>query len=91
MSKSRRKFPLLIQASGTGFKYHNRKLRYDKLVELPNGSAFKKHSPHWSSSWCYRWSREQAIEDWRNSTRLQNQFLTLEEWLNYWESCTIRK
>lgn len=91
MSRSYKKYPLLIQTAGQGLKYNNRKLRYDKLAELPDGSNFKKHSPRWCPSWKYRWSRDEAIEQWKNDSRLQNKFLTLEEWLNYWESCTIRK
>lgn len=89
MSKSYRKYPLLIQEK-EDLKYLNRKIRYDKFAELPNGSSFKKHSPHWMT-WRYRWSKEDAIKEYYNKPWLQKRFLTLEEWLNYWESCTIRK
>jgi transposase len=90
MGKSYKKYPLLIQDKRQDYRLLNRQLRYDKSAELPNGSAFKKHRPHWYS-WSYRWSREQAIQTYREEPRIQKQFLTLEEWLNYWESCTIRK
>lgn len=90
MGKSYKKYPLLIQDKSQDFRLLNRQLRYDKSAELPNGSAFKRHRPHWYS-WNYRWSKEQAIKEYYATPRIQKQFLTLEKWLNYWESCTIRK
>lgn len=89
MGKSKRKYPIIRQEH-ENYRYLNRKIRHDKLAELPNGGAFRKHSPHWNN-WHYRWTQEDAIKDWYRFSWIQKRFLTLEEWLNYWESCAIRK
>lgn len=90
MSRSYKKYPIIRQEK-EDYRHLNRQLRYDKFAEFPKGSSFKKHKPHWYT-WAYRWTREQAISSYyERRKQMKRDFPTLEEWLNYWESCCIRK
>lgn len=87
MGKSYKKYPLLIQES-EDYRYLNRQLRHDKLAKFPKGGSFKKHRPH--CGWAYRWSKEQAIQEYNERTWIRERY-SYDEWINYWKSCVIRK
>lgn len=42
------------------------------------------------SEWSYYWTKEQAIQDYYRDERIYQHY-TIEEWLQYWESCVKRK
>lgn len=90
MSRSYKKYPLLRIDKKKDFGYLNKSLRREKLVELPNGSYFKKYKSH-EGLWCYRWTEKEAIEEYYTSKYIRYDFPTLEDYLNYWKSLTIRK
>lgn len=89
MSKSYKKYPIVRQEK-EDYHYLNRQLRRDKLAEFPKGAAYRKHKPHYNT-WCYRWTKEQAIQEYSEYDWIKRRFPTLELWLNYWKSCCIRK
>ena len=89
MSRSYKKYPLVRQER-EDLKYLNRKIRRDKFAEIPKGSAFKKHSPHWNN-WNYRWSIEQAIDFYKRSEYMQSCYNSLEEYLIWYKKTVISK
>lgn len=89
MSRSVRKYPIVRQEK-EDYRYLNRQLRHDKYAEFPKGGAYRRHRPHWYS-WSYRWSKEDAIKSYYKRSWIQDRYPTLDDWLNYWESCCIRK
>lgn len=89
MSHSYKKFPKVIQEK-KDCRYLNRQLRHDKLAEVPKGSSYKRVYTSWHD-WSYYWGREQAIRDYAVKDRIKRRFPTLEDYLEYWERCTIRK
>ena len=88
MSRSYKKYPI-VRLETEDYRYLNRQLRHDKLADFPKGSSYKKINS--SFCWAYRWSKEQAIESYYANDWVQRDFPTLEAWINYWKSCTIRK
>lgn len=89
MSRSYKKYPILRQET-EDYNYLNRQIRRDKFAEFLTPGAFKRHRPHYST-WAYRWSKEEAIEDWYRDTYTSSRFKSLDEWLNYWAKCVYRK
>lgn len=90
MSRSYKKYPLLRIENKKNYKYLNRSLRREKLKEIPKGGYFKKYKSH-DTPWCYRWSKEGAIRTYHEYNYMKDDYPTLEQWLNYWKSATIRK
>ena len=88
MSRSYKKFPIVKQER-ENYHYLNRQLRRDKLAEIPNGRAYRKLNSYFL--WQYIWTREEAIEQWYAEEHIRKMYPTLEEWLQYWARCTIRK
>lgn len=88
MSKSYRKYPIVKQEK-ENYHYLNRQLRHDKLAKIPKGGAYRRIHSH--LHWHYRWSKEQAIQNYYEDNKIKERFPTLELWLNYWKSCCIRK
>ena len=88
MSKSYRKTPSIRQEK-EDYRYLNRQIRHDKLAEIPNGSSFKKFSPHWNN-WNYIWTWEEAKKSYYEYEHIQARH-TLEDWYNYWAKCALRK
>ena len=80
-------------------RFANKKVRHSKNV--PNGGAYKKVFCSWEiSDFKWRWTREEAIEEWYEHHRdpdnprnrwFVKKFETLEKYLIYWEKCTKRK
>lgn len=91
MSRSWKKYPVVVQEK-KDCRYLNRKLRHDKLAELPKGGTYRR-LPCGGYDWSYIWTREQAIQQYQVDKYgwIKRKFPTLELWLNYWEKCTIRK
>lgn len=90
MSKSYRKTPFIRQEK-EDYRYLNRQIRHDKLAEIPNGSSFKKFSPHWNN-WNYIWTWEDAKKEYYSDRFhwIQKKY-TIEEWHEYWARCALRK
>jgi hypothetical protein len=89
MSRSYKKFPIVIQEK-EDYRLSNRKLRHDKLAEIPDGGAYRRLKPH-CSTWKEVWTREQAIQDYENLSRIREMYPDKQDFLNYWEKCTKRK
>lgn len=87
MSRSYRRYPKLIQEA-EDYRYLNRQLRHDKLAEIPKGGSYKKHKPH--CGWAYRWSQEQASQDWKSKPWIRDRY-SYEEWMQYWKRICLRK
>lgn len=88
MSRSYRKYPIVRQEK-ENHHYLNRRIRYDRLATFPN-SSFKRRDSHWNN-WNYRWTKEEAIQEYYEEERIRDRYPSLEEWLNYWAKCTLRK
>lgn len=90
MSHSYKRFPKVTQEKKE-CRYLNRQLRHDKLAEFPKGGSYRKS--RYKRGWSYRWTREQAIRQYKNDKYdwIKRNFPTEEDWLQYWERCTIRK
>lgn len=89
MSKSYRRYPIVIQEK-EDCHYLNRRLRHDKLADVPKGGSYKKYAGK-ACTWTYRWTKEQAIRQYQEDEWVRTRFPTLEQWLNYWKTCCIRK
>jgi hypothetical protein len=83
MSRSYKKFSIVRQET-EDYRYLNRRLRHDKLAEIPKGGSYRRFSVK-SHEWAYRWSMEQAIQDWYEKTWIRERY-SYDEWLNYWKS-----
>lgn len=81
--KSYKKFPIVRQEK-EDYRYLNRQLRHDKLAEIPKGGSYRKLNIK-AHEWAYRWSREQAIQDWNEKTWIRERY-SYDEWMNYWKS-----
>lgn len=85
--KSYKRVPIVKQET-EDYHYLNRQLRHDKLAEIPKGSSYKKLNKK-GYEWVYRWSREQAIQDWYNKAWIRERY-SYDEWMDYW-STFLRK
>lgn len=83
MSKSYKRFPIVRQKT-EDYRYLNRQLRHDKLAEIPKGGSYRKLKTK-AHEWAYRWSREQAIQDWNENTWIRERY-SYDKWMNYWSS-----
>lgn len=88
MSRSYKKFAIVRQER-ENYNYLNRKIRRDKS-KIPNGSAFKKHSPHWYS-WAYIWPLEDAIKSYEKDICWKKKYPTLEEFLIWYKKAFLSK
>lgn len=91
MSRSYKKYPLCrCERRFDNKNYKNRQLRRNhKYDPIPDGASYKRlHNI--PSEWSYYWSKEQAIQDYYRDERIQRHY-TIEEWLQYWQSCVRRK
>jgi hypothetical protein len=87
MSRSYKKFPIVIYEK-EDYRYLNRRLRHDKLAEIPNGGAYRRHSSG-GGTWTGYWSKEQAIQDWKGKPWIRERY-SYDEWMAYWKS-SMRK
>lgn len=88
MSRSYKHFPQIIQEKGD-YHYLNRQLRHDRLAEIPKGSAYKKFNSC-NGTWSYRYSKEQAIQDYYEKPWIRERY-SYNEWINKWKSWCFRK
>lgn len=93
MSRSYKKHPWItdhhVKTSSEMKKFANKKVRHTK--DLPNGKAFKKVSESYDlCDWRYRWTKQEAIDEYYRSPFLQEQY-TIKEWLKYWKKMAFRK
>lgn len=90
MGKSYKRFPIVVQERDD-HRYLNRQLRHDKLAEIPKGNSYRRHRPHYR--WAYEWTKEQAIQRYEDERSWidRKRFPSLESYLQYWKSCTLRK
>lgn len=90
MAKSRRKYPIVKQEK---FNKHmgNRKLR-NMCIDFPlKGGQYKRITKNFAL-WKYRWTWEDAVENWKNNTYdVRDRHANFEEYRDYWERTTIRK
>ena len=90
MSKSYKKFPIVRQDKFNK-KEWNRKVRRLDIDYSLKGNQYKKVFINFNS-WKYPWFLEEAIEQYQNSDRFpNNEFPTLESWIEYWKNCCRRK
>ena len=89
MSKSYKKYPIVRQEK-EDYHYLNRKLRHDKLAEIPNGGSYRKYVDK-CHEWKYIWTKEQDICQYNEDEWIKERFPTLDEWINYWKTCVLRK
>lgn len=85
MGKSYKKYPVVRQEK-TDKKYWNRMIRNANIREPLRGSQYKKVKSNWST-WHYRWTLAEAIEDYDESPFHS----TLESYIEYWKRCCLRK
>ena len=92
MSKSYKKYPKIKQdkLSKSDKTILNKRLRKTDKSICYKGSQYKKRLHNWNI-WQYRWTWEDAINDWHNKEYLQDQYPTLKDFRNYYESCVLRK
>jgi hypothetical protein len=88
MSRSYKKFPCVIQEK-EDYRLANRRLRHDKLAEIPKGGAYKKVYSD-CGTWKSIWTKEQAVQDYKSRPWISNRY-SLSDWINYWERCAYRK
>ena len=90
MGKSYKKFPVVRQEK-EDYRYLNRQIRHMKLEdEIPGHAAYKKIASG-RRGWSYIWTKEQAIQEYNQCERIRKRYETLDDWLNYWKSCVVRK
>lgn len=100
MSRSYHKYHVIKDHNKGQKQLANKKIRRtDKLYPLKGGN-YKKLYPQWDiCDYCWRWTKEEAIEEWYEEeydhwgpfTWRHDRYHTLENWLSYWEKCVKRK
>ena len=90
MSRSYRRTPI-VRYEKEDYSILNRKFRRQKnTAEIASHSGYRRFSPHWSS-WKVRWTRDEAIKAYYDSSFLGEQlrscYATLEDYLIYWKKC----
>ena len=92
MSRSYKRYPKVKQERLTKSDkiILNRRLRHLDVQVAYRGSQYKRRLPNWET-WQYRWTWEEAVEDWHNYSFLRIQYPTLESYRNYYEACVLRK
>ena len=86
MRRSFKKYPIVVQEKDDR-KYLNRKIRRNRYMEFSTPGAYRKISC-WD--WKYIWTKEDAINLWKNSSKLREKY-TLDEYIEFWKKETIRK
>lgn len=89
MSRSIKKFPIIKQEK-VNKKIWNKRMRRKSLDFNMRGSQYKKCMVNWDN-WQYPWFIERAIRNYKTDRFLQKQFSSLEDYLNYYKKCCIRK
>jgi len=97
MSRSYRHTTIIKDKNNKSMKkYANKKVRHTD--DIPNGKAYKKCFESYDiSDYRWIWTKEQAIDEWRQAeagigyTWLLKHFKNLEEYLAYWRRCVKRK
>lgn len=101
MSRSYHKYHVCKDHNKGQKQIANRHLRRNENKLFPlKGGNYKKFYPQWDiCDWCWRWTREEAIEDWyveeaehfKGYAWRHERYQTLENWLSYWAKCVKRK
>ena len=96
MSRSYKKYPVVVQEKDD-MRQYNRKLRHDKMAEIPNGAFFKRNRGH--CYYHYRWSERDAREFYRRWKNLYcyfrhahvDSFETEEDYVNWYKKEVVYK
>jgi hypothetical protein len=89
MSRSYKKFPVTRQ-DRVDKKLRNKKLRHLNIdYSIKNGQYRKVIFGGWN--WHYRWTLDEAIEDYTSHPEDHKDFPTLESYIEYWKRCCYRK
>lgn len=90
MAKSYKKYPIVKQEK-VDKKIWNRKIRRLDIDFSFKGSLYKKLIPNWDT-WQYPWFLDEAIDKYNNSSNFPNEeFPTLESYIEFWKRCCVRK
>lgn len=92
MSRSYKRYPKVKQEKlkKSDKVILNRRLRHLDVHQSFRGSQYKRRLPNWET-WQYRWTWEDAVEDWYELDYLRKEYPTLESYRNYYEHCVLRK
>lgn len=85
MSRSYKKYPVVKQEKVDKKFWHKSVRNLDFNFSL-RGSQYKKVIRNYNN-WHYRWTLEEAIEDYVESER----FPTLDSWVEHWKRSCLRK
>ena len=92
MSKSYKKYPIIKQEKFTKFdkKHWNKRIRNLDIDYCLNGSQYKKIFQNWNT-WQYPWFLEEALQTYYENEYWQKLYPNVEDFINYWKRCCIRK
>lgn len=92
MSRSYKKFPVVVQEKDD-MRQYNRKLRHDKMAEIPNGSFYKRNRGR--CYYHYIWTEQDARKLYRRHRGMRykhlDKFDTEEDYVNWWKKEVICK
>lgn len=97
MSRSYKKHPFITDHKRKVTKLNkqlaNRKFR--RMGELCQGGNYKKYSDSWNICDYKWWTTEKDAIDWYinvcDNSYIRGKYKTLEDYLNYWAKCAVRK
>jgi hypothetical protein len=93
MSKSYKKYPVVRQEkiNKTDKKINNRKIRHQRIDYSLKGGMYQKLMV---GDWHYIWTKQDAIKKYnscQDNKFFIKQFPTLEDYIDFWEKCCVRK
>ena len=97
MSRSYKKHPFITdhkrKVTKTNKQLANRRFR--RMGELCQGGSYKKYSDSWDICDYKWWTTEKDAIDWYinvcDNSYVRGKYKTLEDYLNYWAKCAVRK
>ena len=98
MSRSYKKHPVVTDSKRKTTKLQkrvaNKRFRHS-TVELYQGNSYRKYSERYNINDYKWWTTEKDAIEWYinkcDSTYIRGRYPTLENYLNYWAKCAIRK
>ncbi len=98
MSRSYKKHPVVTDSkcrtTKASKKLANRRFRHS-TIELYQGSSYKKYNESYNINDYKWWSTERDAIDWYinvcDNSYIRGKYKTLEDYLNYWAKCALRK
>ena len=88
MSRSYKRYPV-VKIEKVDKQVWNRMVRNYKVDYALRHAQYKKIHTNYDD-WKYRWSLDNAIDDYYRKDYIRKQY-KLDVWIDYWKKCCLRK